>query len=83
MNQDVTASASNLIVLRQLPDGRQMRICVDLYEALKSPRERIHVRAGDHLILRYKRHEAIAAFIERHILDPTILGISSGLFFNN
>ncbi|MFQ5734575.1 MAG: hypothetical protein ACE5KM_21780 [Planctomycetaceae bacterium] len=83
VNQDVTASASDLIVLRRLPGGGQMRIRVDLYEAVRSPRERIYVRPGDHLILRYNQYEAVAAFFERNILDGAVLGVSSGLFFNN
>lgn len=82
-NQDVTAGASDLIVLRTMPDGTQLPIKVDLYRAMRNPQERIYVRPGDRLVLQYKCYEACTAFFERHILDYAILGISSGLFFNN
>jgi len=82
-NQDVTAGASDLIVLRRRPRGGQLAIRINLYDAVRDPRQRINVRPGDHLILQYTRKEAIAAFFERHILDGVVLGVSSGLFFNN
>jgi hypothetical protein len=83
-NQDVTTGASDLIILRPHGDGcRQVAIRVNLYDALRNPCERINVRPGDQLVLQYTRREACAAFFERHILDGAVLGISSGLFFNN
>jgi protein involved in polysaccharide export with SLBB domain len=83
-NQDVTAGASDLIVLRPYGDGcRQVAIRVNLYDALREPCQRINVRPGDQLVLQYTRKEAIVAFFERHVLDGAVLGISSGLFFNN
>jgi Polysaccharide biosynthesis/export protein len=83
-NQDVTAGASDLIVLRPTGDGcRQVAIRVNLYKALRNPCERINVRAGDQLVLQYTRTEACVAFFERDILNPAVIGLTSGLFFNN
>jgi len=82
-NQDVTVGASELIVLRPMPDGSQLPIRVDLYEAMRNPAERVYVRPGDILVLQYAGCERWGAIFERHILDGLILGISSGLFFNN
>lgn len=82
-NQDVTVGASELIVLRPLPDGDQLAIRVNLYKAMRDPSERIYVRPGDRLVLQYTHLEVWAAIFERHILDGFILGVSSGLFFNN
>ena len=82
-NQDVTTSASDMIILRPNNCGGQTAIRVNLYEAVRNPCNRIYIRPGDHLILQYTKTERIAAIFERHILDGLILGISSNLFFNN
>lgn len=52
-----TLPPSDLIVLRPLPGQRQIAIRVDMKKALNDPRERLLVRAGDTLILRYKACE--------------------------
>ena len=55
-------SPSLLTVLRKMPNGKQISIRVDLNLALRDPRERISVRAGDILILQEKSEEAIARY---------------------
>ena len=53
----VGKTASDLIVLRELPCGNQVAIKVDLNRAVQDPSHRILVQPGDTLILRYKPHE--------------------------
>lgn len=53
---------SDLIVLRRLPAGRQLAIRVDLNGALNDPKQRLLVKAGDTLILRYKPQEELVNF---------------------
>ncbi|MDX1967969.1 MAG: polysaccharide biosynthesis/export family protein [Planctomycetaceae bacterium] len=77
LNADVSISASQLIVLRPLPDGTQLTIQVDLYEAVRNRNERIIVQPGDYLILQYTRGEAVMAFIERHLLEGALFGVAA------
>lgn len=80
LNQDVTISASSVVVLRQLPNGTQVPIKVDLYKAMRDPKERLVIKPGDYVVLQYKPGEAVAAFFERHFLQSAIFGIAaSGL----
>lgn len=50
-------AASNLIVLRQLPCGGTIPIKIDLNAALSDPSQRIIVKPGDTLILKYTLEE--------------------------
>lgn len=77
LNADVSISASQLIVLRPLPDGNQLTLQIDLYEAVRNPNERITVQPGDYLILQYTRAEAIMAFVERHLLEGALFGVAA------
>ncbi|MFK7778375.1 MAG: polysaccharide biosynthesis/export family protein [Gimesia sp.] len=77
MNGDVTISASSVIVLRQMPNGSQVPIKIDLYRALKDPAERILIQPGDIVMLRYKMHEAIGAFFERNLLESALFGVAA------
>ncbi len=54
---------SQLIVLRRLPGNQQIAIEVDLNEAVNNPRDRILIRPGDTLILRFRPREEILNFI--------------------
>lgn len=83
LNQDVTISASDVIILRQLPNGTQVPIKVDLYEALRNPADRVVIQPGDYVILQYTRTEAILAFIERHLIEGALFGIAAAEFDNN
>lgn len=55
-------SPSQLTVVRRTPGGGQVAIRVDLNRALRDPRERILVRAGDVLILQETPEEALARY---------------------
>lgn len=77
LNQDVTISASHVVILRTLPNGTRIPIEVDLYKAVRRPQENILVQPGDLLILQYTKLEAIAAFFERHLLEGALFGIAA------
>jgi hypothetical protein len=77
MNQDVTIGASRVVVLRQLPNGTQLPIAIDLNRALRDPAERIQIQPGDYVILQYTRAEAFAAFIERHLLEAALFSLAT------
>ncbi len=79
INGDVTISASNVIILRQLPGGQQIPIKVDLYKAIRDPSERVLIQPGDIVMLRYKPLEAVGAFVERNLLESALLGIAAGM----
>lgn len=82
LNQDVTVGASQVVVLRQAPGGGQVRIKVDLYDALQNPRERILIQPGDYLFLQYTRMEGAMAFFERHLLEGAVVGWATSQTFN-
>ena len=54
---------SSLTIVRRSPNGGQIPISVDLNRALRDPRERIIIQAGDVLILQETAGEAIARYI--------------------
>ncbi len=77
LNGDVSISASQVIVLRPLPDGSQIPIHVDLYQALRDPSERTVIQPGDYILLQYTPLEAVGAFIERHLLAGALFSLAS------
>lgn len=85
LNQDVTISASKVVVLRTLADGSRVPIEIDLTRAKQdmTGRENIIVQPGDYLFLQYSRLEAFGAFIERHLLEGALLGLATAQFQNN
>lgn len=83
LNHDVTVGASKVIVLRKAPNGCEIKIEVDLYDAIRDPRQRILIQPGDYVLLQYTRMEAIAAFFERHILEGAVVGAASSLVFGS
>ncbi len=80
LNQDVTIGASNVIILRKLPNGKQVPIKVDLYKAIRNPRERIMIQPGDYIVLQYTKWEATWAFMERHLLEGALFGLATSQF---
>lgn len=80
LNQDVTISASSVVILRRMENGTQLPIKVDLYRAMREPKERIVILPGDYVVLQYKPLEAVAAFFERHILQSAVFGIAASQF---
>ncbi len=85
LNQDVTVSASKVIVRRRLADGTTIPIEVDINRAKRdmTGRENIIVQPGDYLILQYSRLEAVAAFFERHLLEGALFGLAASNLQNN
>ena len=53
---------TELIVLRRIPGGRQLNIRIDLNDAINDPRQRLLVKAGDTLVLRFKPQEELINF---------------------
>jgi hypothetical protein len=77
LNNDVTISASQAIILRKLPNGSQVPILIDLYRARKYRAERMLIQRGDYIVLQYTKAEAIGAFLERHILESALFGLAA------
>jgi hypothetical protein len=48
---------TRVLVLRKLPNGQQLPIRVDLNLAMKDPKERIRIMAGDYIMMYYKPGE--------------------------
>ncbi len=78
LNQDVSISASRVVVLRTLPCGQRVQIEVDIYKAFCHQDEDIIIQPGDMILLQYKCHEAVFAFVERYLLEGALLGIAAG-----
>jgi protein involved in polysaccharide export with SLBB domain len=58
---------SRLTVVRRTPGGGQIPIQVDLNKALRDPRERILVQAGDVLILQFSPLEAFENYVMQKV----------------
>ncbi len=84
LNQDVTISASKLIVVRKLANGTTVPIEVDLNRAKQdmTGRENIIIQPGDFLYLQYSCLEAVGAFFERHLLEGALFGVAASQFSN-
>ncbi len=50
---------TRVIILRELPDGRQLPIRVDLARAMVDPKERILIQQNDVVMLQFKPHQAV------------------------
>ncbi len=83
LNNDVTISASQAIILRKMPNGSQVPIKVDLYRALRHPNERVLMQPGDFLLLQYTPLEACGAFFERHLLEGALFGVAAAQLQGN
>lgn len=83
LNNDVTISASNAIVIRPMPDGTQVPIQINLYHALRNPAERIIIQPGDYILLQYTKLEACGAFIERNLLEGALFGVAAAQLNSN
>lgn len=81
-NQDITVSASDLNIIRHMPDGQRLNIKVNLNRALRDPNENLIIQPGDHLVLRYTCIEAVGAFIERNLLAGSIFGLAASQVMN-
>ena len=79
LNRDVTIGASSAVIIRRLPQGGTVSIKVDLYEMARDPSKRLIIQPGDHIVLQYTPREAVSAWLERHVLEGMMLGLSSAL----
>jgi hypothetical protein len=77
LNSHVTVGASQVIIIRKLPNGSQVPIMVNLYRAKRHESERIAIRPGDYIILQYTKLEAVGAFLEKHILEGALFGVAA------
>jgi hypothetical protein len=50
---------TRVIILREMPDGRQLPIRVDLARAMVDQKERILIQPNDVLMLQFKPHQAV------------------------
>lgn len=75
LNNDVTISPSNVIIIRQLPEGGEIPIKIDLYKAREDLSERLIVQPGDYIYLQYTPLEATCAFLDRHLLEGALFGV--------
>ena len=75
LNSDVTISPSNVIIIRKLPEGGEIPIKIDLYRARNDLSERIAIQPGDYIYLQYTTCEAVAAFVDRHLLEGALFGL--------
>jgi protein involved in polysaccharide export with SLBB domain len=66
-------SASLLVILRRTAGGGQVPIRVDLNRALRDPRERVLVRAGDLLVLQERPTEALARWTSQTFSNFNLL----------
>jgi len=64
-------SPALLTVLRQLPNGQQIPIKVDLNRALRDPRERLRVQGGDILVMQERPGEAVFRYLTQTIRSST------------
>ena len=80
LNNDVTISPSNVIVIRKLPEGGEVPIKIDLYEARNDLAERLIIQPGDYIYLQYTPLEAIGAFVDRHLLEGALFGLMAQQF---
>jgi hypothetical protein len=83
LNNDVSISASSVVILRYLPDGRMIPIEVDLYQARTNIAEQVIIQPGDYILLQYTKLEACAAFVERHLLEGALFGLAASQFNSN
>lgn len=63
---------SRVIILRELPDGRQIPIRVDLARAMEDKKERILIQHKDVVMLHFKPHEAVTNGVMNWI-NPTLI----------
>lgn len=83
LNSDVSISASRVVILRYLDDGRMVPIEVDLYQARTDVAEQVIIQPGDYILLQYTKLEAICAFFERHLLEGALFGLAAAQLNRN
>lgn len=77
LNRDISVGASDCVILRKAGDGHLIPIKVNLNKADRDPKYRVRILPGDYIVLQYKPHEAVAAFIERNLLAGGLIGVAA------
>lgn len=77
LNKDISVGASDCVILRKAGDGHLIPIKVNLNKADRDPKYRVRILPGDYIVLQYKPHEAVAAFIERNLLAGGLIGVAA------
>ena len=73
-----TPSPALCTILRQLPNGQQLNIRVDLDRALRDPRENIRILAGDFIILQERPGDAVLRYLTQSIRINTVVESAKG-----
>lgn len=79
LNHDVSNSASRLVLIRTLPNGKRINIEVNLNKAMRYPHENIRVLPGDILLLEYTFPEAILACTQRYLFEGALFGLAASV----
>lgn len=71
-------NASQVSVLRRLPNGRQINIEVDVNRAFRDPRERLVIQPGDWIVFQERPGEAFARYLTQQFrITTTVESIRS------
>jgi protein involved in polysaccharide export with SLBB domain len=73
-----TPSPALCNILRQMPNGQQLNIRVDLDRALRDPRENIRILAGDFLILQERPGDAVLRYLTQTFRLNTVVETAKG-----
>jgi hypothetical protein len=77
LSRDITVGASDVVILRKAGDGQLIPIRVNLNRADRDPKHRVRILPGDYIVLQYKPHEAVAAFVERNLLAGGLISLAA------
>ena len=77
LNRDISVGASDVVILRKAGDGQLIPIRVNLNRADRDPKHRVRILPGDYIVLQYKPHEAVAAFVERNLLAGGLISLAA------
>jgi protein involved in polysaccharide export with SLBB domain len=77
LNRDISVGASDCVILRKAGDGHLIPIKINLNKADRDPKYRVRILPGDYIVLQYKPHEAVAAFVERNLLAGGLIGVAA------
>jgi protein involved in polysaccharide export with SLBB domain len=68
---------TRIIVLRTMPDGEQIKIRVNMNEAMNNPKERLRIQPGDVVMVHYKPHEVVGNTL-LNLVTFNITGVFNG-----
>lgn len=68
---------TRVIIIRKLPDGRQLPIRVDLARAMTDEKQRIYIQKDDQIMLHFKPHEAVANGVLNIVTFTFLTGLNN------